>query len=190
MSGIDLRVDVATAPGSEGFGARLKEAMHAAGVRNPAVAEATGVHVGTVSYWRSGKQRPDDDDTWTALATLLGVRKAWLRDGEEPMRPGVGREEGEPRLPRRFTASTGLPYEVRTWLQAELLDYMRARVPDEELDAAEQLYRSPEVFSFYAGGQPQARTEEDVLKTMRAIAIVVRTVFRRRGYDVEADTTH
>lgn len=56
--------------------------MRAAGKKNPAVADAVGVHTTTVSKWRSGAQTPGDAEL-QRLAAALGVSAAWLRYGVE-----------------------------------------------------------------------------------------------------------
>lgn len=78
---------------TDGFGQRVLRARLEMGARlSPprqvtqgeigAALGVTGVAVGT---WEAGKKEPDLE-TIAKLATVLGVRAAWLAWGEEPMR--------------------------------------------------------------------------------------------------------
>lgn len=153
------------------------------------LASGVGVALNTVQGWFNRGARPRDVATLTALARELGTTTDELLGGEE-----AGGGAGQPAddapatmLPR---VMQGLPYEIRVWLQAELLDYAKARVSERELHAARELLERPEVFTFYAGGAPQARTEDEVLLGMRSIAAVVRGELRRRGYKLDAESPY
>jgi transcriptional regulator with XRE-family HTH domain len=70
-----------------GFPSRLKVARAAAGLTQRDVAEQLrpAVHPATVGHWEGGRFKPSVEHV-AALATLLGVRFAWLAVGEGEMR--------------------------------------------------------------------------------------------------------
>jgi DNA-binding XRE family transcriptional regulator len=174
---------------TDGFGERLKRAMADAGIGNPELARAVGVHRFTVTFWRSGKQRPHHLAI-RVIARVLGVRTAWLRAGVEPMH-SVGKVE---RQPRTITPAPSRPvpevsWTVARWMQAELADYACAGVGSDEVDAVEWLLRSPEIYPLYVGGgiDPQA---DDSRPALRAIAAHARAMLRSRGYLLAAESPH
>jgi transcriptional regulator with XRE-family HTH domain len=153
-----------------------------AGLTQEAAARAMGVQAMQISKWERGVNAPGAKSL-ARLAAAYGVTTdELLRDPEQE-----GLVAGdEPRsLP---PVMQGLPYEVRVWLQQELLDYAKAGVSDRELRLARDLLESPEVFTFYADGAPQARTEAEVLMGMRALATGIRNTLRRRGYKLTLDS--
>lgn len=85
----------------EGLGSRVLRARLEAGARlspprqitQREVAQAIGVSGVAVGTWEAGKKEPDLE-TIAKLATVLGVRAAWLAFGEEPMR--LGQQPNDP----------------------------------------------------------------------------------------------
>ena len=168
-----------------GFPQRLKDAMHAERLKNPAVAAAVGVHPGTVSYWRSGTQRPSTDDAWNALARALGVKVAWLRDGEGPMRADSIDEASErgyatPIESHRVIHERPVspPPRISADARAFILEFQaeaaRNGAGEEELDFIRRSMTDPAAYVLYEGGRPRELTEEEVLTEMRALAIGLR----------------
>jgi hypothetical protein len=125
------------------------------------------------------------------LAETLGVPESWLTFGgavdaargrrEAPPDPAVGTP--------RVSAGSGLPYEVRVWLQSELLDYTKAGVDGDDFADARRLLESDEFQRFYSGGQARARSAEDMLKGLRFAAEAIRAELRSRGYKLAAEPT-
>lgn len=147
----------------EGFPERLRQAMARKGVKNPDVADALGVHPTTVSKWRRGEQ-PIEPARLPALAEFLGVTVAWLRDGTTATPPSLS--EGGATIPRH---ARNLPLAVREYLAEFRLRLTKADVPEEQIEEAMRLLKSPDVFSYFKGGRPTEYNEEDVLNGMRAI---------------------
>ena len=72
-----------------GFAARLQLALEEAGFGKSQlneVAKAFGVSSTAVRKWLDGESMPVSKRA-PGMAALLGVRRAWLLDGELPMRP-------------------------------------------------------------------------------------------------------
>lgn len=163
-------------PVDDGFAARLKLAMGEAGVGNPEVARVAGVHRFTVTFWRSGKQRPHRLAI-AGIARALGVRAAWLRTGEGPMRPAE----------RSAVRTTSREPECRRFIQRELAAYADAGVPAAEIDAVACLFRTPEVHPLYLGASAILAADSDPITTLRVLAGHARTMLRTRSYAVPAD---
>jgi transcriptional regulator with XRE-family HTH domain len=73
----------------EEFAERFKLALDEAGLRDMReLAAALGVTAQAVRKWREGDSIPTAEHA-PLLAEKLGVRRAWLLDGELPMRPRV-----------------------------------------------------------------------------------------------------
>lgn len=66
------------------MGARMRPPRQ---VSQQEVGEAVGSSGQAVGTWEAGKKEPSRE-TIVKLATVLGVRAAWLAFGEEPMRLG------------------------------------------------------------------------------------------------------
>lgn len=147
-------------------GQRLRDMRLRAGVTVEDAAEAVGVDPSDVADWERDLSAPSD----TQREVLVRLYSLYSSDRSRPPR-----------------VSAGLPFRIRVWLQQELLDYAKAGVSDEELVKARQLLEAPELFSFYSGGAPRARTEDEVLKGMRGVAAAVRATLRERGYKLEPE---
>lgn len=171
-------------PHASEFADRLKQARERAGLTQAQLAEAAGVHSQTITEYEGGRLQPREKRL-KALAGALGVTAGWLRYGTGESHAGDSPGAQVPTPPR---VMQGLPRSVRIWLQQELLDYAQHGVSDEELRLARDLYERPEVFSFYAGGVPTARSDEEVMIGLRAQAAAVRAILRRRGYELATDT--
>ena len=66
-------------PGKTGFGARLKEAIAAAGTTQEAVAREVDVSLRAVQFWAAGTQEPRGRQL-VALARMLDRDPAWFFD--------------------------------------------------------------------------------------------------------------
>lgn len=146
-------------------GDRLVTSMKRAGVKNDAVARAAGVHVKTVSYWRSGKQKPGDAEI-EATAELLRQRgvpvtAAWLRYGDSAAAP-VGETDSQ-----------------RVWLAELQLELVRDfHATNQEIAAALALVQCPEAQAFIA----TAASEDTRVAAMEMMARAIRLVLAdRRG---------
>ena len=157
------------------LGQRLREAMVTAGVRNKAIAEAAGVHINTVSQWLNDKFPPSDANL-EAIARVVKRPVAWLRYGGHVASPEPAGSrmvvnepvlsEGGATIPRH---ARNLPLAVREYLAEFQLRLTKADVPEEQIEEAMRLLKSPDVFSYFKGGRPTEYNEEDVLNGMRAI---------------------
>ena len=166
----------AACPVDDGFAERLKLAMAEAGIGNPELARVAGVHRFTVTFWRSGKQRPHHLAV-AVIARALGVRAAWLRRGELPVRP----------VARRSAAAE--PVEER-WIETELAAYAGAGVPAAERAAVAWLLRSPAVHPLYVGPRPANQPDAERLVALRIVSAHCRAMLRVRGYAIPADVGH
>jgi transcriptional regulator with XRE-family HTH domain len=171
---VEARLSVAA---DQDLGARLAAARQRVGLSQAEAARELGVSKVTVSNWERGVH-PPDERRMAGIAALYQTTPAALRYGEAA--ESSASALGTPRV------AAGLPYKIRVWLQEELLDYARAGVPDDELQRARRLLESEELFSFYAGGEPQAYGEDAVLEGMQGVALAIRRSLRVRGYKVDA----
>lgn len=153
--------------------------MRAKGVRNPDVAEATGVHVNTVSQWLSGRFPPSDEKL-DALVKLLGVSKAWLRYGDngaevarnqKPLFPSSVEEE--------FSGPT-IAQKNRVWLEELLLELTEHGADDDFIAWARRFMLSPQNYALYADGSRRDMTDEQVTAHMQGLAVGVRAILKDR----------
>jgi transcriptional regulator with XRE-family HTH domain len=168
------------------LGARLALAMKRRGVKNPAVAEAAGVHSVTVSKWRNDVQPPGDEEL-LKVAAFLDVEPSWLRYGNqttvaETRVPESARDYGTITEPRHARA---MPLRIRIYLDELRLKLTKGGADEEEIDRAMQLLRSPSLFTWYSVGTPKDLPEEKVLQGMKAVADnVILPELRSRGRKV------
>ncbi len=155
----------------ETIGERIKQAQRVAGVGNEELAEAAGVSLASVSNWRGDHKIPTDDNL-VLIAGVLKTSVAWLRYGQANGNNPQGRRVSEP--------ASG-SQRIRIWLQEFRLELTKAGAEEDEISEAMQLLQSPEVYTYFSGGQRQEFGEDDVLKGMRAIAHVIRVTLRDRG---------
>ena len=76
----------------QAFAARFRKALKELGYsasQQKKMEELFGVSGQAVRKWAEGTAMPTPS-RMPEVATILGVRRAWLQDGEEPMRPHVG----------------------------------------------------------------------------------------------------
>lgn len=120
-------------------GERLSVAQKRAGLKNAAIAEAAGVHVKTVSYWRNDKQSPQEEQLDAVVRLLhtkgVSVSRMWIRYGDEGPGKSLGREE-------------------RVWLLRFRLRLVELDLSDEQVVALEALVHAPEVTAAYAALSP------------------------------------
>lgn len=79
------------------FAVRFRKALKELGFspnQQSELQELFGVSGQAVRKWAEGQSLPTAS-RMPHVATVLGVRRAWLQDGEPPMRPTVGREKGK-----------------------------------------------------------------------------------------------
>ena len=111
-------------------------ALEEAGLRDmKELATALGITAQAVRKWREGDSIPTAEHA-PLLAEKLGVRRAWLLDGELPMRPRVVNmgEKASSYASEEFSISKdefkflsdyrGLPHGMRTALE-QLLEVMK-----------------------------------------------------------------
>lgn len=149
---------------------RIKERQRITRRNNEDLAVAADVHVKTVSQWRSGKQRPTDDNL-QAIAPVLETTFEWLRDGEVVVREAP-------------SVAYGLPQAIRVWIQEFLTKLVRADVSEREVEEARRVLTSPEMHRAYVGSEPQQYSEDETLQGIQAHAVAIETVLRARGYEI------
>lgn len=97
MRGNKYKVSKDTA--RQGFAARFRTALGELGCspnEQARLQRMFGVSGQAVRKWAEGVSMPTPS-RMPEVAGILGVRRAWLQDGEEPMRPSLGvKEEGPP----------------------------------------------------------------------------------------------
>ncbi|MEW8051232.1 MAG: helix-turn-helix domain-containing protein [Candidatus Thiodiazotropha sp.] len=79
------------------FAVRFRKALKELGFspnQQSELQELFGVSGQAVRKWAEGQSLPTAS-RMPHVATVLGVRRAWLQDGELPMRPTVGRVKGK-----------------------------------------------------------------------------------------------
>lgn len=166
------------------IGERIRERQKLGRVPNEALAEAAGVHVKTVSQWRSDKQTPTRDNL-KAIAPILGTTVDWLRSGDAPTIPmlretyrnmSAGFMESDYRVPK------GLPKAVQLFMFDFLKELAEADVSEREIEEARRSLTSPENYSFYAGGNPVEYSEDEALMGVQAFSLAIRGILRDRGY--------
>lgn len=96
--------------------ARLKLALLARGMSQPALAKRIGVKRQTVHYWMTGATKNIDSSNLFAVAKVLGIRPRWLVTGELPMYPSPKMDEEAIQLVGYFEAMT--PEAKQTLLKA------------------------------------------------------------------------
>jgi transcriptional regulator with XRE-family HTH domain len=119
-----MRVAAMTGTVREQFAARLEQAMRESGYTDlRELGARLGLTAQAVRKWRDADAIPSAEHA-PRLAAVLGVRRAWLLDGELPMRliPGVADRSGNyaseessisPDEFRLLCDLRGLPHEVR-----------------------------------------------------------------------------
>ncbi len=165
---------------ARGIAQRLKEAMTTASVGNRAVAEAAGVHVKTVSAWRSGAHSPSDANL-DAIAPLLGVTRDFLRHGREPTDAPMSPDKTSVERPLPRVAKS---HGVRVWLKEFELELTRAGIPEDRISEAIDLVAAPSVFRYFAGGTKGEMDEARAIRAMGALAAIVRQRARDEGFKV------
>ena len=165
-------------------GGELRKLREAAGLQQTDVAEKLNVSRVSVSNWERDVTLPSDDN-FEQLARLFGVSTASLRypaDVTPPLR--VTDREVQPPTPR---VSAGLPHALRRWLQDELTEYVKARIPDHLFIEARSALESPELIGFFVGGGGGETSEDDVLEDMKLMARAIRRRLRRGGAKLGPD---
>jgi transcriptional regulator with XRE-family HTH domain len=174
------------------IGTLLKQAREEAGLSQAAAAQAVDIDSVTLSrYERARLATPRT--TLIALAQLYGKPLSFF--GEEALSlggvprgtmPAAATNEGidsstSEAVPARHARN--LPYSVRQYLHDFRGRLLKARVPEEAIDEALDLMRSPQVFSFFVGGTARDFPEADVLANVRTFAeeSIIPTL-KRRGY--------
>ena len=146
------------------------------------LAAAVGVSEDTVYAWESGRSTPRGANM-SALIRVLEKPKSILRgDSESP--PTSDSERAIRAAQRQPHQAGSRTQRIREWLAEFRLELTKAGADDDEISEAMALLQSPEVYTFYVGGQRQEFSEDDVLKGMRAIAHLVRLELRDRGRNI------
>ena len=175
--------------------------MKRRGLKNPDVARELGVHVVTVSKWRTDRQLPDDS-MLQKLASLFRVTPAWLRYGvgqmaEAPDAPvrvshlvSTGRQTEDAfgyalsdddiaRVPGLADAILRMPDHVHAVAWPFLGEMARAGVSKEARDRAEA-FLTHLACGVLAPGYPSRGATEDVADAQDAI-LFLRRIYERRG---------
>lgn len=158
---------------SETLGDRLTRAMKRAGLKNPDIAEATGVHLTTVSRWRSDNQAPEDAQLNTIAALLrkhgLDIGAAWLRYGDDgapghadlilakdervmAVREALGYARGGSAA---FADGVAIywPRALQIIAAAFEQEALTAGASEHFMAYARQRLKDPDLLAFYAGGR-------------------------------------
>lgn len=156
--------------------------MRAKSVRNPAIAEVTGVHIGTVSGWLSDRFPPSDDKL-EAIGALLGVSPAWLKYGDNG-RPSVRETPAEPYQARAADAvdfySATAAQKGKIWIEQFLLELIEEGADQDFTAWARRFLMSPDNYALYVGGAREAMSDEQKLKHMQGLAVGVRAILKDR----------
>lgn len=116
----------------QAFAARFRQALEELGyapTQQRRLQELFGVSGQAVRKWAEGLSMPTAA-RMPQVASVLGVRRAWLQDGEKPMRPTVGVQEEAP---------SSRPGEIRLDAsEAQLLAWYR-RLPEPEQEAIRRI---------------------------------------------------
>jgi len=118
----------------EAFAKRFRQALEELGyapTEQTRLAELFEVSGQAVRKWAEGLSMPASA-RMPHVAATLGVRRAWLQDGEKPMRPTAVLREGRSGSSRELQLSTH---------EAQLLAWYRA-LPEKEQEAIRRILRS------------------------------------------------
>ncbi|HHM04806.1 MAG TPA: hypothetical protein ENJ19_03575 [Gammaproteobacteria bacterium] len=116
------------------FAARFRDALAELGFTGRETGpmhELFGVSGQAVRKWAQGEALPTAS-RMPHVAAVLGVRRAWLQDGEGPMRPAVGVAEPEG-VYRGDGALTPAPEEAKLLVQYRLLQPRQKKIVRELL---------------------------------------------------------
>lgn len=172
---------------AEEFGQRLVHAMRSARMKNPTVATALGVHVITVSKWRSGTQ-PIEDHRIAPLARMLGVDEEWLRSGNT--RPASDRERargdaGQGQIRERpsgysITAASPISRPLEIMIASFELEAMKSDADEEDMRYIRTALRSPEAVQLYQGGYTEPLTDDEQRVEMESLIEMLRLWLKER----------
>jgi len=118
----------------QAFAGRLRQALRELGyepTEQRRLQELFGVSGQAVRKWTEGASMPTAA-RMPYVASVLGVRRAWLQDGEEPIRPVVGVQDAGPPAEEKLRLD---PQEV------QLLIWYRS-LPEKEQEALRRIIRS------------------------------------------------
>ena len=156
----------------------LRKAREVAKRSQAEVASVAGVHPQTVSDWERGKYAPEEDRL-LKVARYLETTPSALRYGSPA---GVSERAaiqfGEP---RPSTEPRGVPKSIRVFIAEEVLEYEKAGATEDEIAEARRLLSAPLRFVDCVGGFPHDFNEDDVMKTIRASAKVIRRGLKKLG---------
>jgi transcriptional regulator with XRE-family HTH domain len=157
----------------EEFGTRLREAMAKRRVGNAAIALKLGVHVTTVSKWRSGVH-PIEHHRIPSLAKALDVSEVWLRDGDGDMQ-----RTDEVVLSNSDLTATdlprSLPQELRVAAKRFELEAMELGADDTAIAFIHHSLTSPEAVTMYHGGYKEPVSLDAMRKRQEAVMLGLRT---------------
>lgn len=155
----------------------LRQARAAAHLTQVQAAEALGITPVTVSNHERGVTEPDEG-LIVRYAELYDTRPEALRYGENWQR----RVRDTRDLDLVVAGEVGLSQPVRTFLAETRLELTKGGASDEEIEEAMELLTAPQVRSYFMGGARRDRSEEDVLKGMRALVeAVIKPTLRELG---------
>lgn len=165
--------------------------MKRAGLKNPAVAAAAGVHEKTVSKWRSDAQSPEERQL-AAVAELLRehgveVSTAYLRYGVDAARPDfvIQHSDGSTAVVEAKRPYNARNADLPRRLELLALDFEKemvsADVDQDFRHYARARLRDPELLEMYAGGHSnRAMTADEQLADYEDLIDELRGRLKRR----------
>jgi transcriptional regulator with XRE-family HTH domain len=127
--------------------------MRRRGVKNPDVAAIADTLPATVSKWRGGAQRPDED-VIDRIAGFLGVPYLWLSRGGEPLATSDVVE---------------IPTEAMALVYDMLATLARRGVSANEIERARARLLSPQYVAWYAKSPFGDSVDERIVGGLRAV---------------------
>lgn len=158
-------------------GDRIRAARTAKGITQAELAAAAKVVDKTVSKWENNHHDPEEAQL-DLIAKKLGVEKKWIRYGDGPV------DSPEPTRVSEATPPS-LPVRIRAWIENFLVELDDAKVSEREIDLARRALQSPDVYTFYKGGEPSEYSEKEVLEGLEGIALAITRELKRRGYKLK-----
>jgi hypothetical protein len=157
--------------------------MKRAGLKNPAVAEAAGVHPTTVSRWRSDTQLPEEAQLDAVVALLaargVAVTAAWLRYGDQS--PANGGRVQATGYPPTVHVTKDLPRQLRLMALDFEREALEAGADEPFMRYVRSSFGDPDFVALFGDG-PDERpmTAEEAVDEMKAHVAELRAILERR----------
>lgn len=170
------------------LGDRLTQAMKRAGLKNPEVAKAVGVHETTVSRWRNDGQAPDEPELVKLVEFLRErglpwVSVAWLRYGGPRSGERLGVSESASKgygNPEVEFEDAAIAQERNVWLNRFLAELAEQGGDSDFLNWARRFLTSPDNYALYVGGTRDEMRDDQKLRHMKGLAEGVRAILKER----------